>query len=1682
MLKILLGILLFVVGLVVLIVVALQFPQVQNYVAHKGANYLSNTLDTKVEIGGFTTDWRNALVLKDVYVEDQQQDTLWYSQRLGVDMNILGLIKGNIDIGKISLDHATLNLHVQPDSSTNYDFIMEAFASDTTAAQPADTTSSSLAINLDVINLNDVYINYRDEAGGNWIKGRVGHLLTTMEELNLDAQRYLVDEVELKNTAFSYIQTKLPPPDTAATEPLELEFGLNRIALDNVKLNYKSRPADQSIALDVGRSLLTADKIDLKNERINLKTFELHNTAVVYKQDKYKPTDSLAVNPQRTVQELDSAAEETSGQPMNWVVTLNGLDVSDLDVKFDNFNVPAQEKGMDYNHLLFNNIALEAEDLYYSLNRTTVDVNQLQLQEKSGFQVKNFEANVIFDSTKTELSNLDLLTGNSHLQRHLAVTYPSLDAVADHPETLGLNLDINNSYVGMQDALYFAPYLADNPSFRSIANTKLQVDGKVDGTMQNLHVRQFNMSGLQGTKVAVTGDIRNATDPDHLYMDLRINQLATTRTDIQALTPAGTIPPNIRVPRQLSMTGTYQGSLTAFDTDVNLQSSYGNVAAVVNMESGPAGAEPFTAKVSTNRFDLGQLFTDSLGVGIIALNATAKGTGLTPETMQALVQANIKTLEYNNYTYNNLDVNANINRNLYTFAATANDPNLDFDLKGDFNMRDTSHVAYGFDIDIQEANLRALNLYSDSLRIKGSMTGHFTGLDPSAISGQLQGQNLVINLNQATYPIDSLAMTLQQNGQSAAIQLQSDLADANLQFGNTLATLPTALEKHFSKYFDLQPDPPYPAGVNLHDFKARIQLKQSKLITAFVPGLTKLAVNNPIIATYDGTNQTLTVDGNVNALEYTGYNLHDLALQVNGTPEALNYNVTLAQFSSPSLNMHHVTLEGAAHDNFLTLRLGIADSTGQQERFVLGGQLNSLGPGYRFTFNPQQLVINSDKWTVPEDNYLQYDTNLLYAHNIKLQHDNSYIALNSQGPLGPNAPLKAEFNNFDIGYLMDTFQKQDSLIAGTINGTATVKNLMAGTMSFTSDLTVSQFAYEGVPVGTIALKANSEGGNRYNVDASLTGNGNQVLINGFYESQPNASLLNFDANIPSLNLASLEGFTAGMVKEMDGNASGKLHITGTVDDPNILGELNFNQAQFNVAMLNSLYRLQDERLVFNEQGIHFPDFTLTDSLGNNMVVNGDILTDTYTDFKFDLTVNTDRFLAMNSTAKDNDLYYGTVFIAADASIGGDLALPVIKIDVKVLDGSAFTAVVPADETGAAERDGIVEFVNLNDSLTAIIGGQQPQDSAQTGFVGADIETQVHITDATPVTIVIDPLTGDNLVVRGTADPLYVGITPSGQINMTGRYEISDGKYSMDFYDLASRELDIADGSYIAWTGDPMQANMQIKAIYTVKTAPRELVAAQASGADDPALRNQVPFRVIVNVNGEILTPEIDFNIELPEEQRGKVPGEVTASLANLREDESEMNKQVFALLVLGRFLAPDPLESSGGGLAASARNSLSQVMTDQLNQLTNKYAGGLGLELGVNSYEDYSSGSAQGRTDLNVALKQQFLNDRLTVRVGSDIGLEGQGEANNSMSGFGGDISVEYSITEDGRLRVRAFQRSEYEGVLEGDVRETGASLIYVRDYNNFSELFQSVEKTQAEEEARKQQRTGLKSENNQTP
>jgi hypothetical protein len=330
-------------------------------------------------------------------------------------------------------------------------------------------------------------------------------------------------------------------------------------------------------------------------------------------------------------------------------------------------------------------------------------------------------------------------------------------------------------------------------------------------------------------------------------------------------------------------------------------------------------------------------------------------------------------------------------------------------------------------------------------------------------------------------------------------------------------------------------------------------------------------------------------------------------------------------------------------------------------------------------------------------------------------------------------------------------------------------------------------------------------------------------------------------------------------------------------------------------------------------------------------------------------------------------------------------------------------------------------------------------------------------------VVIDEGNGDFLRMQGEA-VLNAGIDPSGKTTLTGNYEVESGGYELSF-NFVRRRFNIQKGSKITFTGEPTDATMDVTAVYVANTNSLDLVGSQVqTAANNPIYLQKLPFQVRLIMRGELMQPTLTFDIALPTETNtlrvsNEVLTAVNTRLEQLKSEPSELNKQVFALLLLNRFINENPFESSGGGgfdAALYARQSVSKILTQQLNNLASDLIAGVDIAFDVNSSEDFTTGSRQTRTDFNVALSKRLLNDRLKVTVGSNFELEGPQRPNADASSGGviGNIALDYQLTPDGRYSIRAYRRNEFEAVVEGFVIEQGLKFIMSVDYNRFREVF----------------------------
>jgi len=258
----------------------------------------------------------------------------------------------------------------------------------------------------------------------------------------------------------------------------------------------------------------------------------------------------------------------------------------------------------------------------------------------------------------------------------------------------------------------------------------------------------------------------------------------------------------------------------------------------------------------------------------------------------------------------------------------------------------------------------------------------------------------------------------------------------------------------------------------------------------------------------------------------------------------------------------------------------------------------------------------------------------------------------------------------------------------------------------------------------------------------------------------------------------------------------------------------------------------------------------------------------------------------------------------------------------------------------------------------------------------------------------------------------------------------------------------------------------------VRTSPFALIGAQAAATSEEQqarYKNPLDFDVFLIMHGQLLAPEISFDIQLSEIYKGALDGVVDAKLAELRREEGEMNKQVFALMVLNTFIAEDPTAASGSDYISDvARGSVSSMMSSRLNKLSSQYIKSVDVTFDLKSVTDYSSGVEQDKTQMNIGFREKLFNDRLQIYVGTNFDIGGSEVFSAKPSDLSGDFSLEYLVRTDGRVRLNIFRKNTYEGIFEGQTVESGLSVIYNRDYESLRQLFKSAKAIRQEKRMEK--------------
>lgn len=1646
-----------------MIVLLLQVPQVQGFIKDTAVNYLSHKLHTPVRIGRLSIDFPNSIELDHVYVADQKKDTLLYTDTLFVGVDMMGLLRGHVNIGDLKV--ARLSAYVYrtlPDTVFNFAYIVKAFSSPNPPKK--DTAASSTTFAIHHIALSGIHLRYKDDVTGYDADVHLGDFRTWFRTFDPDKKRFSLDSILLSGVHADVRQSAPLRPDTATAGPSPPETPKPELSLEGIDLariwaHYDNSASGVSARLGLGRLLAGSRNIDLNARLVDLGSVALSGTTIALRRYRGSmPPDTAARPP---------ASDTAASRP--WTVRLAALRLAKDHLKYDNDLKAPAAAGIDYNHLDADSLLVSADDLYYSADSSSAKINDIVFTEKSGFALRRLTARAFYTSHGGRLDGLELRTAQSHIDGSLGVSYPSLGSLGREPGKLGISADLDSCLVDLSDALYFQPSLDSAPAMKKIMHAVVQLSGKVSGRLDDLAIRGLDIRTGNRTHLAVTANIKGLPRMKSSVFDLELKDLSSGSGDLRRLLAPGMLPSSVRIPRVFSVRGRYKGSLGSFAARAELRTTDGNASVSARVgELGDSLHATYEALLKTDRLDLGSLLGNDTLLGTVSSRIAVQGSGLTARSADARLRGTVSQAVLRGYDYRNLTFSGGVRDTTAALSMTSGDANLRFRLTASAGLGGR-YPSVKLRLALDSADLYALHLSADTLKFRGMVAADFPTASIDHLNGRLVLSDLQMVRNNQLIAVDSIILDALATGSADSLHLKAPFATASVAGHYALSKAGFLVQSVLQPY--LGTDSSYralrdSAGSQL--MRVRLALLDHPLWQQLLPSVTRFS--GAAFSAQLSSTGMLRLKGEVPQVLLTGLAVDSLQISAASDSGRLRYALTLRQLDKGSIHIHHTSLRGyvASRQVHLDLRVGdLADKA----KYRLAGVLALQNKSYRFSFTPGSLLLNYVPWDVPAGNYILYEPAGIVAHDLKVENAGQYLLINSTEEK-PSAPLEVSFHDFRLQTLTRLASRDTALVSGVLNGRVVATHLPENPL-FTADLHIDSLAVKEQPVGNLAIQVDNKMANAYQVGVALTGDSNDLKVSGVYYTRPQ-SRLDLHIAIPSLNIASAQAFTFGQVNQGSGRLTGDLRLQGTPDRPQLNGQLTFKNAALNITKVNDYLRMPDETIRFDGQGIHFDHFTLIDSLNNKAVLNGGVLTTDFKNYRFNLDLTARRFRILNAKKSQDELYYGPVYVDARIAIRGTQNLPRVDGRLKMDAGSIFTLVLPPSNPEVESSEGIVEFVNASQLKDTVRLGVSPDTVQRMALKGIQVSINITVDTAAVLSIIIDPTNGDNLRVQGDAN-MNMTMDPSGKLSLTGRYQISKGAYKMSLEGLIKRTFDIQRGSSITWTGSPTSAILDLTAIYRVETSAMELVEDQLSGQDE-ATRNtykqKLPFQVFLNINGALMKPDISFSLGMPESARNAFNGTIYTRINQINTEESEVNKQVLGLLVLGHFIAENPFETAGGGGAEQmVRESASKILSQQLNNLAGNLIQGVNINFDIKSSQNYSSGSAQNSTNLNVGISKSLFNGRTSIYVGSNFQLEGPPQPNQKSSQIAGDVAIDYKLSRDGTYRLRAYRQNKYEGLIEGQFIETGLSFIIVMDYNHFKELFESRHTRRERRRLRRQQR-----------
>ncbi len=1414
-------------------------------------------------------------------------------------------------------------------------------------------------LGVDALDLQNGVVDTRDLIATVRVKGKVGNFHLNSEDIHLKEQRAFLTGARLDNCDVDIAMRDTTVIDTTESKPILWSIGLGDIKAHKTRVAFHT----------VGDSICIRGGV----KDLSIKGGDVDLARGIYKVDR------LYIN-------ADSLRYDATYEP--------------------------RVEGLDYNHLSFKPLKLNAEDIFYQQegNNLSLNIKECQGSEQCGLKVERLEGNVRLDDTHIQVPDLHLRTDKSRIDGRVDMDWSALS-----PNERGTMDAEVEATIARSDLLLVAGRYLTKEQRSALPPAPITLSARARGNVDCITVERGSIRMSPIVDAQFTGTLTNVLDPDRFGADLDMN-LQTN--DLSPLRHILNLPSNVRLPKMDVMgKASMQGSRLVAD----LALKQGKGAAWLKGHY-DTKTEAYDADLRIRNMNLHNFLpNDSLYTLTGHARVSGQGTDLLSKRSRAKADIQIDHLRYGHNNLDDIHLLADIKGGQGTINLTSNNGILKAD--GCANLQIDKRITQAdFSLGVTSIDLHALGLVQKPLKASMVMQvdGNSNLKDTHALQGNIRAIELTAE-DTTFYPTDidlNLLMspdTLFAEATSGDLELElvshdglDQLIDKSNQFTNELKR---QLAAHAIAQDTLKSLFPH-LSLNV---KSGNQNTMADIVRSMGYTYDRLffTLDSDPVQGINGRGHLHSLNTGAILLDTISWNIYQ------DTTDVIRLGARVKNGPRNKQVVFESNVAGELTPTGANAAISFLDAKGRKG-IDFGAQIFIEDDGYRLHLHPLNPVIAYRRFTLNEDNYiLLHDNKRVEANVDLLADDGTGFKLYSTPNDNALQDITLSIHDFNLGELSAVIPYMPSF-GGMLGGDFHLVQ-DEQSMSVLVDANVRDFAYEGAPMGHVGLNAvylpNADG--THYVDGIVSHNGNEVmLLAGTYDPKDNGTI-DARATLQRLPLTLANGFIPDQTAELRGYVTGELDVKGQVANPRLDGSIA-TDSMFLVSDMYSLnLRFPDDTIRVRQSQLDFDRIEAYSTGRNPLVLDGSIDLRQLDRIGLNLNLSARNFELINAPKSQRAVAYGKVYVNIGARLTGTLNDMLLRGKLDVLGNTDVTYVLTDSPlTTEDQLAELVTFVDFSDTLeVAEVEKASPQNIDMLMDIGIEQAAQVHC---------LLSIDGTNHIDLEGGGSLTMTYTTQDGIRMFGRYTIVSGLMNYSLMVMSLKNLVIQSGSYAEFTGDLLNPRLNISASERVKTTVYE--------NDVP---RSVNFDVGLKVSQTLENMGLEFTLE--------APGDMTISNQLATMSAEERGKVAVTMLATGMYLT----ESGNGTSGFSATNALNSFLQTQIAAISNKALSTIDLNFGIDNTNTASGGT---QTDYSFSFAKRFWGNRISLIIGGKV--SSGSEAVNTGESIINNISLEYRLDKSATRYVRIYYDRDTESLLEGDITEMGAGLVLRKKSNRLGELF----------------------------